>query len=263
MREEEERVAEEKDDDEILLTYDRPELANKVILRRHSSTGMWEVCSPSTSSKMTEMGRVSVPHVHDSEASFGEEHPQEIHAQPLTSNPHVADKSNFENDCETLKCGRCTEQHVKRRSPRSLPLFNKDHLPEQLIPKAANRKKIMDPDYVPLFERTGSGGVSKQRNIDRDLKSPRLCLSPALPYTCIFARSQPNRSIVGSNQLYTSAAELENDGCIGSRTRQRATNQAWSKNQNHSPSSSPVYSSESSPSAKHKYPTRRKTAGQS
>lgn len=44
MREEEEKMAEEEDVDDSLLTYDRPDLCNKVTLRR-SSTGMWEVCS--------------------------------------------------------------------------------------------------------------------------------------------------------------------------------------------------------------------------
>ena len=43
-------MAEEEDTDDVLLTYDRPEMANKVTLRRRSSTGMWEVCSPGRSS---------------------------------------------------------------------------------------------------------------------------------------------------------------------------------------------------------------------
>ena len=44
LREEEERLAEEEKDD-ILLTYDRPEAANKVILRK-GPTGIWEICHP-------------------------------------------------------------------------------------------------------------------------------------------------------------------------------------------------------------------------
>lgn len=42
--EEEERIAEEGALDDVLFTYDRPELSNKVTLRR-SSTGLWKVCS--------------------------------------------------------------------------------------------------------------------------------------------------------------------------------------------------------------------------
>ena len=44
LREEENKVAEEDAIDEIPLTYDRPDISNKVTLRR-SSTGMWKVCS--------------------------------------------------------------------------------------------------------------------------------------------------------------------------------------------------------------------------
>lgn len=45
LRAEEERLAEE-DAVDVLLTYDRPETANKVILRRRPSTGTWEILSP-------------------------------------------------------------------------------------------------------------------------------------------------------------------------------------------------------------------------
>jgi hypothetical protein len=44
LRAEEERLAEEEAED-VLLTYDRPETANKVILRRRPSTGTWEILS--------------------------------------------------------------------------------------------------------------------------------------------------------------------------------------------------------------------------
>ena len=44
MREEEEKVADEEAVDDIPYTYDRPDLSNKVTLRR-CSTGMWKVCS--------------------------------------------------------------------------------------------------------------------------------------------------------------------------------------------------------------------------
>lgn len=44
LREEEEKTAEEEAVDDFPLTYDRPDLCNKVTLRR-SSTGMWKVCS--------------------------------------------------------------------------------------------------------------------------------------------------------------------------------------------------------------------------
>ena len=44
LRAEEEKIAVEGEVDDIPFTYDRPDLSNKVTLRR-SSTGMWKVCS--------------------------------------------------------------------------------------------------------------------------------------------------------------------------------------------------------------------------
>lgn len=43
LREEEERQTQEETEQEA-LTYDRPELINKVIFRRSKTTGTWEVC---------------------------------------------------------------------------------------------------------------------------------------------------------------------------------------------------------------------------
>ena len=42
LKEEEERLADEEDST-IMLTYDRPEVANKVILRKKSAVGGWEI----------------------------------------------------------------------------------------------------------------------------------------------------------------------------------------------------------------------------
>lgn len=44
LREEEEKIAEEEAVEDVHLTYDRPDLCNKVTLRR-TSTGVWKVCS--------------------------------------------------------------------------------------------------------------------------------------------------------------------------------------------------------------------------
>ena len=44
LREEEEKEAVEETEDEVPLTYDRPEFCNKVTLKRQS-TGLWKVCS--------------------------------------------------------------------------------------------------------------------------------------------------------------------------------------------------------------------------
>ena len=47
LREQEERMVQEEEEEQeaMCLTYDRPELVNKVIFRRRLSTGTWEVCT--------------------------------------------------------------------------------------------------------------------------------------------------------------------------------------------------------------------------
>lgn len=46
LREQEERIAREEEEEEAMfLTYDRPEMVNKVVFRRRHS-GTWEVCPP-------------------------------------------------------------------------------------------------------------------------------------------------------------------------------------------------------------------------
>lgn len=281
LREEEERIAEEDASDDILLTYDRPELANKVILRRHSSTGMWEVCSPNKNSQPNKLTNLVVADSHNREVSTYKEQVREPHHIDSQSkrrySSQMADGVKSESDCGMLSIVSSNKQKVKRRSPRSLHLGNQDvdHLKEQQNPKAAWRKKNMDPDYMPLPRRTSSGGssavktspCSKRRSIDRDLKSPRLCLSPTLPYTCKLPKSQSSGDTVGTNHIEISNSKFQNDDCIGSRTRQRITAQVQSKNQivttSGSTISSPSHSSESSPTVSHKYPTRHKMTGQS
>lgn len=213
------------------------------------------------------MSSIGVPGVCDSGASVRKEHPQDVDPQSLTNSSNVPNRLEYENDYVILKAVNSDEQPLKQRSPRSLPLSSKDCLPDKQTREAANIKKLMDPNYAPWLERASSVDVSavkfspcsKQRSFDRDLKSPRLCLSPALPYTC---KSQHNCVVVGSNQLHTSISEVQIDDCIGSRTRQRATAQTKSKTRSHSIVSSPVHYGDSSPTIRHKYPTRHKTTGQ-
>lgn len=47
LREQEERMVQEEEEEQeaMSLTYDRPEMINKVIFRRRLSTGTWEVCT--------------------------------------------------------------------------------------------------------------------------------------------------------------------------------------------------------------------------
>ena len=268
LREEEERIADDDVEDDMLLTYDRPELANKVILRRHSSTGMWEVCSPSKTTeprKTSEIDCADVINSHGSDISIDERLLQEQHPiDPQTRgtlSSFATNKIQSEKDCGVLSIIKSAEVAVKRRSPRSV------HLSIHNVDK----KKPVDLDYVPLLEKTDSDGVgivkhssnSKRKSIDIDFKSPRLCLSPTLPYTYKFSRSQLSCDTIGSNDLDTSSHKHETDGFIGSRTRHRVSTEAQSNNQIHCTVSSPIHFNESSSTTSHKYPTRHKMSGQS
>lgn len=216
------------------------------------------------------MGNIGVPGVHDGGAIVIKEHSQDNDHQSLTNSSRVANRLESENDSVILEAASSVIQPLKRRSPRSLLLSDNDLLPDERAHEAANKKKYMDPDYVPLLERASSGGVSamkkvspnsKRKSLDRDLKAPCLCLSPAVPYTCKFPKSQPNCIMVQSNQLHTSISEVQIADRIQSKTQQHVTAQVQPKTRSHSTVSSPVHSSDSSPIIRHKYPTRHKTTG--
>ena len=239
LREEEERIADEDVDDEMLLTYDRPEASNKVILRRHSSTGMWEVCSPSKISAMDR--RTESNSIEDSQASACED--QEQHVKGLIRERRTGNTTMLE------------EHFIKQISPRTVHIHNQEMLVEEETHTTSNIGKDID---TMKFEHGNGGSSGKLKRIERELKSPRICLSPAIPYTCKFPRSQSSCDVVESNELEHKA---EVDSCIGSRTRQRATTQVPSNNHIHYSSQSPVHSSENSPAITHKYPTRHKMTG--
>lgn len=95
MREEEEKMAEEEAADESLLTYDRPDLCNKVTLRR-SSTGMWEVCSSDQSAE-NENGVLGCP---------------KKNSERPAKNVELGDSENMEHDSNkrTLRSAHCKAQ---------------------------------------------------------------------------------------------------------------------------------------------------------
>jgi len=63
LKEEEERLAEEEDS-AIMLTYDRPEVANKVILRKNPSVDKWEIVSSSASLPSANSQSLNKRHQH-------------------------------------------------------------------------------------------------------------------------------------------------------------------------------------------------------
>lgn len=249
LREEEERIAEEDVDDEMLLTYDRPELANKVILRRHSSTGMWEVCSPnkiSQKGRRTENSSISTGDSVYDQVSTHEQITQEpVSVSSLSKERHTGSTAVLEEDCAKPSS---YEQPMTLRSPRSIHVRNQEMLVEQETSK--------DVDFVMKLGHLSNVGVStKLKHIERELKSPRICLSPAIPCTYRFPRSQ------SSSDIEQIECKPESDDCIGSRTRQRVTAQVPSNNHIHSNSQTLVHSNENSPAITHKYPTRHKMTG--
>ena len=263
LREEEERIAEEDAEDDIILSYDRPELANKVILRRHSSTGMWEVCSPSKNSQCSNEMKISVSVTDadsiDSEGSHSREQVQESHLTNLQSqgnhNSLEDDKAKPGEAYGLPSVGNFDDETLKARSPRL-----------QQCHKSAIEKNL-ESDYHLLLEgATSDGGspincspTSRRKSLDRDFKLPQMCLSPAL--ACTFPpKSQSNDDHMSSNQRVESSTFKPQSDCIGFRTRQRAKSQVLTTTDNSvsSPSQSDKVSTVS-----HKYPTRHKVTGQS
>lgn len=259
------------------FTYDRPELANKVILRRHSSTGMWEVCSPNKNShpkNITENCSESLTLDCDSEVSVCADHAQEQHHSDLqTRGRHklwVANRVETEKDSGVLNLANTANPSIRRRSPRSLQSPKQDQFLNSRTHKAVNKEKSINPQHVSMLEVTSNDGVcvvkrsliSKQKSIDKDFKSPRLCLSPALPCTYKISKSHYSSDNVRPNELLDcSTNKLQSDDCIGSRTRQRVTAEVQSNNQMNSTVTF-VHSNESSSTISHKYPTRHKMTGQ-
>lgn len=276
LREEEERIAEEDAEDDIILSYDRPELANKVILRRHSSTGMWEVCSPSKNNQCSNEMKISVSMTDtdsiDSEGSRSRGQVQESHATNLQLQEN---HSSLEGD--EVEPGEAhgmpnvasfSDQTLKGRSPRSLRCESHDiHLKGQKCHKAGTEMNL-ESDYHLLLEGVTSDGgnpvncspTSKRKSLDRDFKLPRVCLSPALAYNCFIPRSQSNDDHRSSNKAVESSTSNLQSDCIGFRTRQRAKSQVLT-------TSGSSVSSRSQPdkgsTVSHKYPTRHKVTDQS
>lgn len=255
LREEEERIAEEDAEDDIILSYDRPELANKVILRRHSSTGMWEVCSPSKNNQCSNEMKISVSVTdtdsNDSEGSHGKEQVQEPHITNLQSQGSHNSLEGDKAKPGILNFGNFNDETLERSSR-----LQQCHKPAI--------EKNLESNYQLLLEgATSDGGspvncspTSRQKSLDRDLKPPQVCLSPAL--ACTFPpKIQSKVDHMSSNQIVESSTSKPQSDCIGFRTRQRAKSQVLTT----------TNSSVSSPSDKvstvsHKYPTRHKVTGQ-
>ena len=251
LREEEERLAEEEADD-VLLTYDRPEMANKVILRRRPSTGTWEVCSPSpahapptsptTSNDKSRRNERTLPmhlkHMH--------KHQQDSHSDsnrvvsPPVGPRYLSSSKSVNFDSQPVTPPPASPQlrvsprlvhaqsDMARHQSRSKPI-SKHHSP-----------KSEDPDYTPeLSRQTSSGGTI---DVDYKLQSP------------VRNENEELATLLSSKEAASPSASLDNsvgdDDSISSRTRHRASQVA-------------IAQLELEKSPNHKYPTRLKLAGHS
>lgn len=260
LREEEERLAEEEADD-LMLTYDRPEMANKVILRRRPSTGTWEVCSQNQEP-------TDEPHESESPIVNNVNH-SDTHT-PLPS--EWAQGNNIGTDSPisgTCSSGRSTKHRRKTRlsegsttdssqtvSPQTPPTGARRHSsrlaaaaavgrssdPSPSSPtKRELRQRQEDPEYKP----PGSTGKKSPRAVAKRLAVP----APAL----LSSVSAPSLTLPASNHHVV--AEEEGETAISSRTRQKSLSLAASSS--FSPGRNQV---ERSPN--HKYPTRHKLTNQ-
>ena len=271
LREEEERIAEEDAEDDIMLSYDRPELANKVILRRHSSTGMWEVCSPSKKKQCSNEISVSVTDTDStvSEGSHSGGQVDESYATNLQSQGNLISLEDDEAEPgEADGMSNVTsfsDQTLKARIPRSLQFESHDiHVKGWQCHKAETETDLESDSHLLFDGMTSDGGntvnfssTTRRKSLDRDFKQPRVCLSPALGFS---PRPQSNNDHGSSNQVVESyTSKLQND-CIGLRTRQRAKTQVLTTSG--SSVSSPSQPDKGS-TVSHKYPTRHKVTDQS
>lgn len=226
----EERVAEKDAEDDIILSYDRPELTNKVILRRHSSTGMWEVCSPNKSTQRSNETKSSVSlkdaNSSDSEGSCSRKQVPVSHLSDLQSR-----RNQFAQKDELAIARSVNHLNLRERSPR---LLRHDshiiHLQEQQCCKATVVKNL-EFNHRLLLEKNASDGdsivncsqSSKRKTIDRDLISSQVTFSSAHAY--LFARSQSSDHFIGSNEIVASSAQGDR---VEVRTRPRDKNQVVS-----------------------------------
>lgn len=220
LREEEERLAEVEDED-VLLTYDRPETANKVILRWRPSTSTWEICSPTTN--------------HD----------------PLS---HAEAKN--EPRKESRRSGLCKRENAgedsRRSSPRIQHKSDSKHTRKAVHGEhRANLSINSATDSVASTNRTSLHSPTLQSEMDlrhqsdssdhkllesdyRDLK--REPKTPPTPKKGLKAARQKSPDVLSNHVV--------DDDSISSRTRQKS-----------------LHVNEEVTSPNHKYPTRLKCTG--
>ena len=225
LREQEERQAREEEEEEAMcLTYDRPEMINKVVLKRRHSTGTWEVILHPDSSRS----------------------PSQASTRSKSSSSVKVPVAKSSVDRRSVHSSSSADFGVSLSPTESRkPL----QMEKQLIPICQNMKfskksRVTDPDYDPASESGKKSKHSKTHRCTLSLgglvspgSSPVVSIQPALP--C---------SIPMTNHCSPSS---EN---VSSRTRLKQVQ--TSPNLSQPDPKSPNQSNPKSPN--HRYPIRNK-----
>ncbi len=253
LREEEERLAEEEAD-EVMLTYDRPETANKVILRRRPSTGTWEVCSQGQEEPYDTESPLVVNSVTQNQSDVQAPLPETWSPEPVsTDHPISGSSDNKHRHRRKYRHSEgSTADSSRAASPGSPPAGTRRH--SSRLTAAAHtsdsgnpsptkrelRQRHEDPEYKP----PGSGGKRKSPRV-----VPRKPATPSAPVVPL-SNSAPSLTMPASNHVVDS----EDEGSISSRTRHKSSPLVGS--------ASFTTCSPQQESPNHKYPTRRKLTNQ-
>ena len=263
LRAEEERLAEEEAED-VLLTYDRPETANKVILRRRPSTGTWEILSrpPSISLTPVDCGSRQREKSRANKCSSRESMPQRgrpRRAEECGASSSVADGSSVSAVTDGLEP---SAEHLgvganEQGSPRLLANHDGDgshsHVVEAAMSNGSEgtwRDTEEGEERASVSEGTRTNGVEEAAVVPSENSS--LTLQPEVERERVNSispgvsiKSEPNFPSTPSKNPPVSPCSTNHtpdSTCISSRTRLRTSHSTSDLDQ----------------SPQHKYPTRHK-----
>ncbi len=252
--------------DDVMLTYDRPEASNKVILRRRPSTGTWEVFSESqaTADEYSERESLIINSIsHSNHSDVHTSVPDTWSHEPTSTGRSISGSSTGKKHRHRselteaiIDLSTSSSQAVSPRTPppsgtrrHSSRLAAAAHSSDSSLTsptKRELRQRHEDPEYKP----PGSGSK-------KECKSPRVVARKlTLPVvTLLSSSSAPFLTVPTNNHVHVKEEDEEDEGGIGSRTRQKFSSLVAS-------SSFPSASSQLEKSPNHKYPTRHKLPNQ-
>ena len=222
---------EEEEEEAMFLTYDRPEIVNKVVFRRRPSTGTWEVCPPN---EVSQLNKTTSSSAH---ASTRKKQPQQRvrnHKQLSAKTP-----SHIDGELEVDICGLPVQIALQKAASSGLPSIGRlAETRRNVATSPAVRVSHNDPDYTPGTtpkRPKGRGRGSDSRNKRAIVGTPHKdSRSPAVVPTSL------------TNSFHSPPNHVTSDS-ISSRTRH--------KQPQSSPPDDRLSKLSSSP---HRYPIRHK-----